>query len=198
LQGLLFPTAENTCHVFVGIKRPSKEVDRIPFGETFDYCVPKADMSLALGRLTMQSADRHLLQTRSVAQAPQAEKIYVVKPPAGRYHESLWEIAQNHRGNGLRYREIFEMNKNDRQAELVQLSDRTGDARQQLEFLNRARGVRAFAAWHQLVDDPIPVEKHGPIHARSRLERCAPRGGEAGRGRFLRAVFRDRQPELER
>jgi hypothetical protein len=71
LQGLLFPTAENTCHVFVGSKRPSKEVDRIPFGETFDYCVPKADMSLALGRLTMQSADRHLLQTRSVAQVPQ-------------------------------------------------------------------------------------------------------------------------------
>lgn len=53
------------------MKRPSKETDRIPFGETFDYCVPKADMSLALGRLTMQSADRHLLQMRSVAQEPQ-------------------------------------------------------------------------------------------------------------------------------
>ena len=70
LQGLLFPTAENTCHVFIGTKRPSTETNHIPFGETFDYCVPKADMSLALGRLTMQSADRHLLQTRSVAQSP--------------------------------------------------------------------------------------------------------------------------------
>ena len=39
------------------------------------------------------------------------EKIYVVKPPVGRYHESLWEIAQNHLGDGRRYREIFEMNK---------------------------------------------------------------------------------------
>ena len=39
------------------------------------------------------------------------EKIYVVKPPAGRYHESLWEIAQNHLGDGRRYREVFEMNK---------------------------------------------------------------------------------------
>lgn len=71
LQGLLFPTAENTCHVFLGERRPIAEHDAIPFGETFDYCVPKADMSLALGRLTMQSADRHELQTRSVAQDPQ-------------------------------------------------------------------------------------------------------------------------------
>jgi hypothetical protein len=39
------------------------------------------------------------------------EKIYVVRPPAGRYHESLWEIAQNHLGGGRRYGEIFELNK---------------------------------------------------------------------------------------
>lgn len=70
LQGLLFPTAENTCHVFVGEKRASDAAGHVPFGETFDYCVPKADMSLSLGRLTMQSADRHILQTRSVAQNP--------------------------------------------------------------------------------------------------------------------------------
>jgi hypothetical protein len=45
-----------------------------------------------------------------VAQQPRVEKIYVVKPPVGRYHESLWEIAQNHLGDGRRYREIFELN----------------------------------------------------------------------------------------
>ena len=39
------------------------------------------------------------------------EKIYMVKPPVGRYHESLWEIAEKHLGDGRRYREIFEMNK---------------------------------------------------------------------------------------
>lgn len=71
LQGLLFPTAENTCHVFLGERRPAGERGRIPFGETFEYLVPKADLSLALGRLTMQSADRHTLQTRSVAEDPQ-------------------------------------------------------------------------------------------------------------------------------
>ena len=69
LQSLLFPTTENTCHLFLGVGRNS--TGGIPFDETFDYCVPKADMSLAYGRLTMQSADRHTLQTISVAQDPQ-------------------------------------------------------------------------------------------------------------------------------
>ena len=43
--------------------------------------------------------------------AHRTEKIYVVKPPVGRFHESLWEIAENHLGDGRRYREIFELNK---------------------------------------------------------------------------------------
>ncbi len=42
---------------------------------------------------------------------PRHEKIYVVQPPVGRFHESLWEIAQNHLGDGRRYQEIFELNK---------------------------------------------------------------------------------------
>jgi hypothetical protein len=45
------------------------------------------------------------------------EKIYVVQPPEGRYHESLWEIAQNHLGDGRRYREIFELNAGRPQAD---------------------------------------------------------------------------------
>ena len=34
----------------------------------------------------------------------------MVQPPAGRFHESLWEIAQKFLGDGRRYREIFELN----------------------------------------------------------------------------------------
>ncbi len=71
LQGLLFPTAENTCHVFLAEYRSDEAAAHIPFDETFEYLVPKADLSLALGRLTMQSADHHALQTRSVAEDPQ-------------------------------------------------------------------------------------------------------------------------------
>ena len=46
-----------------------------------------------------------------VAHSPRAGKLYVVKPPVGRFHESLWEIAQKYLGDGRRYREIFELNK---------------------------------------------------------------------------------------
>ena len=70
LQNLLFPTTEHTCHLFVGNQRSSAKVGFIPFDETFDYCVPKADMSLAYGRLAVQSTDRHNLQTVSAAQEP--------------------------------------------------------------------------------------------------------------------------------
>jgi hypothetical protein len=49
-------------------------------------------------------------QPEVAQQQPGIEKIYVVQPPAGRYHESLWEIAQNHLGDGRRYKEIFELN----------------------------------------------------------------------------------------
>ncbi len=38
------------------------------------------------------------------------KKIYIVQPPEGRHHDSLWEIAQRHLGDGRRYREIFDMN----------------------------------------------------------------------------------------
>lgn len=38
-------------------------------------------------------------------------KLYRVNPPEGRHHESLWEIAERHLGDGRRYHEIFEMNK---------------------------------------------------------------------------------------
>jgi hypothetical protein len=49
----------------------------------------------------------------ATAPAPhaQVEKRYTVTPPQGRYHESLWEIAQRHLGDGRRYGEIFELNK---------------------------------------------------------------------------------------
>jgi hypothetical protein len=46
----------------------------------------------------------------SPAHSPRADKIYVVQSPHGRFHESLWEIAQRFLGDGKRYREIFALN----------------------------------------------------------------------------------------
>jgi hypothetical protein len=38
-------------------------------------------------------------------------KLYRVKPPHGRHHDTLWEIAERHLGDGRRYREIYRLNK---------------------------------------------------------------------------------------
>ncbi|RHW28803.1 hypothetical protein D0Z08_02860 [Nocardioides immobilis] len=38
-------------------------------------------------------------------------KIVTVKPPEGRYHHNLWDIAAEYLGDGRRWKEIFELNK---------------------------------------------------------------------------------------
>jgi hypothetical protein len=40
-----------------------------------------------------------------------ATKFYRINPPEGRHHDSLWEIAQRHLGDGRRYNEIYQLNK---------------------------------------------------------------------------------------
>ena len=71
LQELLFPTARHACHLFTGQRRPDHPARALSYRETFEYCVPKADLTLTLGHLTMQSADLHRLQTVSVSEDPQ-------------------------------------------------------------------------------------------------------------------------------
>ena len=56
------------------------------------------------------------------ARAHGDKKVYVVQPPQGRHHESLWEIAERHLGDGRRYREIFELNHGKQQPDGDRLS----------------------------------------------------------------------------
>ena len=58
---------------------------------------------------TVQSAGTAIVPVDNPASA--AIKLYRVVPPAGRNHDSLWDIAQRHLGDGRRYKEIFELNK---------------------------------------------------------------------------------------
>ncbi|GHH89558.1 hypothetical protein GCM10017779_01170 [Streptomyces capillispiralis] len=50
-------------------------------------------------------------------------KFYRIQPPEGRHHDSLWEIAERHLGDGRRYKEIFELNKDRAQPDGSKLSE---------------------------------------------------------------------------
>ncbi|WP_251747534.1 LysM peptidoglycan-binding domain-containing protein [Frankia sp. AiPs1] len=57
--------------------------------------------------LTSPAADQHsrlVLGERMV-------KLYEVRPAEGRHHDTLWGIAERFLGDGLRYREIFDLNE---------------------------------------------------------------------------------------
>ncbi|MFC6080788.1 hypothetical protein [Sphaerisporangium aureirubrum] len=51
----------------------------------------------------------------------QVKKVYVVQPPHGRHHESLWEIADKCLGDGRRYPEIYRLNQHKSQPDGTRL-----------------------------------------------------------------------------
>lgn len=63
MRFVLFDGAIHPTSIVVGSRRLEAEIGRIPPAETFDYLVPKADISLAFGRLTVHSFDRKQLST---------------------------------------------------------------------------------------------------------------------------------------
>ncbi|MEV0121089.1 BTAD domain-containing putative transcriptional regulator [Streptomyces sp. NPDC050703] len=50
-------------------------------------------------------------------------KYYRIQPPEGRHHDSLWEIAERHLGDGRRYKEIYRLNKDREQPDGSKLSE---------------------------------------------------------------------------
>lgn len=62
----LFAEADHGCVVVVGRPRDRQAPPRVPIGEHFDYWVPKVDISLAFGRLTLHTSDRARIQTQTV------------------------------------------------------------------------------------------------------------------------------------
>lgn len=50
-------------------------------------------------------------------------KFYRIQPPEGRHHDSLWEISERHLGDGRRYKEIFDLNKDRTQPDGSKLSE---------------------------------------------------------------------------
>ncbi|WNI15963.1 LysM peptidoglycan-binding domain-containing protein [Actinacidiphila sp. ITFR-21] len=69
-----------------------------------------------------QTAPRAAASQGAAHTARQATKFYRITPPGGRHHDTLWEIAQRHLGDGRRYKEIYQLNKDRVQPDGARLS----------------------------------------------------------------------------
>ncbi|MGI5393427.1 BTAD domain-containing putative transcriptional regulator [Streptomyces sp. CA-251251] len=76
----------------------------------------------AAGALAEQ-AGRAAARADGASAAHGDTKYYRIQPPEGRHHDSLWEIADRHLGDGRRYHEIFELNKDRVQPDGSKLSE---------------------------------------------------------------------------
>ncbi|MDT0394585.1 MULTISPECIES: BTAD domain-containing putative transcriptional regulator [Streptomyces] len=106
-------------------------------------------------------------------------KFYRIQPPEGRHHDSLWEIAERHLGDGRRYKEIFDLNKDRAQPDGSRLSEasliRPGWI---MEMPGDARGGDLV----EMPDDApeVPAEVREQIRDYDRTGEHAERGGGGG------------------
>ncbi|MFJ5557548.1 BTAD domain-containing putative transcriptional regulator [Streptomyces sp. NPDC093250] len=85
------------------------------------FAQPQEQAAGAAAALAEQAA--HAETAGSPATVYGDTKFYRIQPPEGRHHDSLWEIAERHLGDGRRYKEIFQLNKDRVQPDGSRLSE---------------------------------------------------------------------------
>jgi len=66
IRRLLFAKAIHPCVVISGKVKSGSDIGEIKADECCDYWVPKADVSLVFGRLTVHSSDRHRIRAQDI------------------------------------------------------------------------------------------------------------------------------------
>ncbi|ACU77033.1 hypothetical protein Caci_8210 [Catenulispora acidiphila DSM 44928] len=123
-------------------------------GTRADTAMPSGPSQRAATSIDARTAT----DTKSPA-AKGATKFYRVQPPAGRHHDSLWEIAQRHLGDGRRYQEIYDLNKDRVQPDGSMLTKAS------LIRPGWILEMPADAVGGDLVNDPsAPAQASGPTH----------------------------------
>ena len=109
----------------------------------------------------------------------EGHRVYVVQPPEGRYHDNLWDIAERTLGDGMRYREVFELNKGRDQPDGQELTlERLIQPNWLLIMPEDATGVERVTAVVTPVETPTPVQ--APVGATPTAAHVAPPEAAAG------------------
>jgi len=157
-----------------GNQRPAAAAARQTPGGLFGQQQEQAAAGAAA--LAEQAADAARAEGAAGVHAPgEATKFYRIQPPEGRHHDSLWEVAERHLGDGRRYREIYRLNKDRTQPDGSKLSEasliRPGWI---MEMPGDARGG-------ELVEMPDDTPKVSP-EARQQISDYARTGGPHQQG----------------
>lgn len=154
LRWFLFPGAVHPSMVVTGVRKSPDESGTIDPHETFQYLVPKADVSLAFGRLTVHGSDRHHIHASDVAANNEVLRTY------------LWGAKED---QGL----INRLRRKGRLRDLLEgkqprwvmckgfhLTDRSKpsispEPLQQLKFLSTSRGASRFPKDFPVIDEQL-------------------------------------------
>ncbi|MEO9151750.1 MAG: hypothetical protein ABI243_05065, partial [Lapillicoccus sp.] len=71
---------------------------------------PTATVAGPRAPATTSAASATPMSSATASSDTAGQKVYVVQPPRGHHHDSLWEIAEKHLGDGRRYKEIYALN----------------------------------------------------------------------------------------
>lgn len=91
------------------------EAERTPGGAGGGPGVAEADRAMLLpdqdGHGETPDGGPEAGESGEAGEAADATKYYRIQPPEGRHHDTLWGIAERHLDDGLRYKEIYQLNK---------------------------------------------------------------------------------------
>src|ERR687896_504293 len=106
LVGAGLPLFTATTAIMPAFSGRGLQVARPAYTQSQQYTPPAPQTLEPVGQAPAAAQPAGQLVEKS-----EVTKIYRVQPPAGRHHESLWEIAEKCLGDGRRYKEIYELNK---------------------------------------------------------------------------------------
>ncbi|MFJ2818368.1 BTAD domain-containing putative transcriptional regulator [Streptomyces sp. NPDC087294] len=115
----LTPGLSQLGHSMEGNQKPTVAAAQQTPGLFAQQREQAADSAAALA----EQASHAAAHAEAGAKQHGATKYYRIQPPEGRHHDSLWEIAQRHLGDGRRYKEIYQLNKDRVQPDGSRLSE---------------------------------------------------------------------------